>query len=232
MLDTTRLDSAFTLHRERLRLPGLAIAVVQDGRVAWSKGYGMADVERRIPITPETPFNIASLTKPMAATLLMRLVERQRLSLDEPMSSFTTRFSGDTVRVRHVLSMTADSRPPGTRYSYNGDLYTAIGAVLARKTGRPFRELLVDSILDPLGMRRTSPGTDVVDSAAQLLPVFGAERTERYRAVLGDLAISYRLYGGTELMPSLPPNPALSTSADVVSTVLDYARFTDALSNG
>ena len=227
-----RLDREFAGRQERLRLPGLAVALLQDGQVIWSKGYGWADLERQVPVTPETPFNIASLTKPITSALLMQLVERGTVSLDEPMARYSKLFRADSVLIRHVLSMTAESHPPGSRYSYNGNVYASLSNVLDAKTHRDFRGLLVRRILDPLDMTRTVPGTDVLDSVAASTATFGSEHLARYRRVSAELAKPYRVFGAGEIVRALPPPPELNAAANVVSTVLDYARFVGGLLAG
>ena len=68
--------------REELKIPGLSVAIVKDQEVVWAKGFGFADLENQIPATEDTPYEIASLTKPFAAALLMQLVEAGQLDLD------------------------------------------------------------------------------------------------------------------------------------------------------
>lgn len=68
--------------------PSLAVAVARNGEIVWSEAFGFADREARVPATAETPYSIASLTKPFTATALMILEERRRLGLDEPLSRY------------------------------------------------------------------------------------------------------------------------------------------------
>ena len=80
----------FTQEIERLRkdhkIPGLSIAVLQGQRVVFANGFGYADIKDRIPTTANTPYNIASCTKPFAAAVLMKLVEAGQLCLDDEMA--------------------------------------------------------------------------------------------------------------------------------------------------
>ena len=73
--------TAFMAARE---IAGGALAVVKDGRLVHARGYGWADREREIPATPRSLFRIASLSKPVTAVAIMKLVEQGRLSLDAP----------------------------------------------------------------------------------------------------------------------------------------------------
>jgi CubicO group peptidase (beta-lactamase class C family) len=232
--DSTRLshlDPVFAADAQTLRLPGLAVAVVRDGRVIWSKGYGFADLERRLPVTPDTPFNIASLTKPLTSALVMQLVERGELSLDDPIVRYSPGVGKPGATIRHVITMTAESDPPGTGYSYNGNVYEALGTVLSSRTGSSYRELLASRLFEPLDMARSVPGIDALDSAASLPPGVAASRQARYTTGISHLARPYRVLGG-ELVPALPPPSELNAAANVISTVLDYARFVTALSAG
>ena len=64
-------------------IPGGAVAVVRGGRLAYARGFGFADRERRLPATPATLFRIASLSKPVTAAAVLKLVEEGRLGLDD-----------------------------------------------------------------------------------------------------------------------------------------------------
>ena len=72
-----QVDSLFSA-RARSDAPGLAVAVVQDGRLVLARGYGMADLEHRIPITPSTVFDVASLSKQFAGLAIAMLVDEGR----------------------------------------------------------------------------------------------------------------------------------------------------------
>ena len=74
--------------RSALYIPGMSAAVAKDGQVVWAQGFGYADVENQVPMDPEIPFHLASLTKPIAAVLIMQLVEAGMLDLEEPISNF------------------------------------------------------------------------------------------------------------------------------------------------
>jgi CubicO group peptidase (beta-lactamase class C family) len=68
--------------------PSVVIAVARDGRLIWSEGFGFADRESKIAATPQTPYSVASLTKPFTATAVMVLAERQRIALDQPLERY------------------------------------------------------------------------------------------------------------------------------------------------
>jgi CubicO group peptidase (beta-lactamase class C family) len=64
------------------RASGVAIALTQRGKVIWQEGFGWADKKRGRRVTPDTPFSLASVTKPFTTTALMVLVAAKKLSLD------------------------------------------------------------------------------------------------------------------------------------------------------
>jgi len=71
--------------REELNIPGISVAILQGEEIIFEKGFGYADVENKIPATENTPYHIASLTKPFAAAIIMQLVEENKLNLDSEM---------------------------------------------------------------------------------------------------------------------------------------------------
>lgn len=97
-----RIAQAVEAERERQRIPGLAVAVVEGGQVLLARGFGLANVELGVPVDTRTVFQSGSLGKMFAATLVMMLVEDGRLGLDDPLSRFfpeaPAAWAGVTVR--------------------------------------------------------------------------------------------------------------------------------------
>lgn len=77
------VDVAVTAQMQQRHIPGLALAVIQEGRIIREQGYGYRDEEHRLPVTPATLFMAGSVSKPVAALGVMHLVEQGKLSLDE-----------------------------------------------------------------------------------------------------------------------------------------------------
>lgn len=112
-----RAAEKFTL-AERMKehkVPGVSVAVVAEGKLQWARGYGVASAVEKKPVTTETLFQAASISKPVAAMVAMRLVEMGRLSLDEDVNvklrswkveenEFTAK---ERVTLRRLLSHTA-----------------------------------------------------------------------------------------------------------------------------
>jgi CubicO group peptidase (beta-lactamase class C family) len=108
-----RLDVWLEGQRYLLDLPGFAVGVVHDQQLLWSKGYGYADLAQRIPSTDQTLYRIASISKTFAATAVVQLAERGKISLDDPVSRHLKWFAprdstpASPVRVWNLLSHSA-----------------------------------------------------------------------------------------------------------------------------
>lgn len=82
--DALRLIDAW-LETEQVydRLPGISVGIVKDQDLIWSKGYGVADMKKKIPATPETIYSICSITKLFTSIAIMQLYEQGKLRLDD-----------------------------------------------------------------------------------------------------------------------------------------------------
>jgi CubicO group peptidase (beta-lactamase class C family) len=89
--------------------PGAAVMVIRDGQVLHAAGYGFADLERRDPITPQTNFELASVSKQFTAMAVMILAERGQLDLDDSMVTYLPELSrfGREITIRHLLTHTS-----------------------------------------------------------------------------------------------------------------------------
>jgi CubicO group peptidase (beta-lactamase class C family) len=213
--------------RRESGIPGLSAVVLQDGEVVWEKAFGYADLERRIPARPDTPFPIASLTKTFTSTLLLRCVEQRTLDLDEPIRRYSSLIPEAAATIRHVLSHTSRGTP-GAQFEYDGDRFLALTPVVESCTASSYRGALNRLILAPLAMTRSVPGHDLLDAGADFTAVFDAATLTRFRQTLSDLAIPYEVVRRTAQLASYPPRD-INASAGLVSTVLDLARYDQAI---
>src|SRR5262245_33243431 len=79
-----RFDRAVRDVMDRHGIPGAALAIAREGTLGFAKGYGWADVKARMPARPDTLFGMASISKPITALAILRLVEEGKVRLDEP----------------------------------------------------------------------------------------------------------------------------------------------------
>jgi len=98
------------------RIPGMAIAIVDDNQVLWAEGFGYTDWDRKTPVTADTPFSIQSMSKSFTAAAVMLAVQEGLLDLDTPISQYLPGFHinsifearpEDKITLRHLLSHTA-----------------------------------------------------------------------------------------------------------------------------
>lgn len=167
-------------------VPGLQIALIRDGKIAWSGAFGVTNAETRSPVTPGTIFEAASLTKPFFAYFAMKLVDEGVLDLDTPLVRYAPReaiekglghsidlegFRRDwleKVTARHVLSHSSGlphgegGTPypilfePGTKYKYSADGYYFLQMAIEHLKGKKLEVLMKEYVLDPLGMTRSA----------------------------------------------------------------------------
>lgn len=94
--------------RYKADAPGAAVIVVKDGQTVLRKGYGLADVETRTPMSPDMVLRIGSLTKQFTAVAIMMLAEQGKLSVTDPLTRFFPDYpNGDRITVEHLLTHTS-----------------------------------------------------------------------------------------------------------------------------
>lgn len=92
--------------------PGCALAVIKDGTIAYKRGYGAADLDHDIPISPGTVFHVASVSKQFTAFSVLLLAQQGKLSLDDPVRKYIQelRDFGTPITIRHLLHHTSGLR--------------------------------------------------------------------------------------------------------------------------
>jgi CubicO group peptidase (beta-lactamase class C family) len=86
-------------------IPGLSVAVAVDGKIVWSEGFGFADLENNLKVTPATRFRIASVSKPITAAAMARLYDQGKLDLDAPVQKYVPEFpsKGVVITARQLV---------------------------------------------------------------------------------------------------------------------------------
>jgi len=103
-----RVDSLVALELEPGG-PGCAVAIFKDGAIAFKRGYGTANLDYGLPVTPATVFDIASISKQFTAACILMLAGRGRLSLDEDVRRFIPELPdyGSKIEIRHLIHHTS-----------------------------------------------------------------------------------------------------------------------------
>jgi CubicO group peptidase (beta-lactamase class C family) len=108
---TAQVDKIFAQF-DKPDSPGCALAVIKEGQIVYKRGYGMADLDHDIPIKPDTPFHVASVSKQFAAFAILLLAQQGKLSLDDKVQKYITelREFDQPITIRHLLHHTSGLR--------------------------------------------------------------------------------------------------------------------------
>ena len=222
--------------RKEAQIPGLSVAVVKDNAILLAAGLGFANMERRIPATAETPYDIASVAKPLSAVVALRLVEEGKLDLDEPLvnysewKEFCNGFSQQpsilakelhcqslSHTLRHLLSHTATGTP-GTHFSYNPVLYSWASRPIMSVANASFSSLVKQYDFTPADMTMSARKYHDLPLREDL-----ARQQARHYRIDSD---------GTTLRAGPRRLQCDGAAGGVVSTVIDLAKFDISLDQG
>jgi CubicO group peptidase (beta-lactamase class C family) len=154
-------------------VPGVAIAVIRGAKTIWVRGFGSKEASTGQPVTAGTVFEAASLSKPVFAYGVLKLVDQGKLGLDVPLTTYLPKpYLSDArlakISARIVLShrtgfpnwRQGDSLTinftPGERFSYSGEGYIYLQRVIEQITGKPLNEYMTEAVFVPLGMNSSS----------------------------------------------------------------------------
>ena len=88
--DRDRLQQRIELNREQHQIPGVSVAVIDDGAIVWAKGFGWADLDNNRPVTTKTLFQAQSITKTLTSLAVVKTLQSSGISLDEPVNRYLT----------------------------------------------------------------------------------------------------------------------------------------------
>src|SRR6185503_11360013 len=236
----TKVDEYIRAEMQAQQIPGLALALIKDGKTVIARGYGLANVEHQVPVKPETIFQSGSTGKQFTATAVMMLVEEGKLALDDNIIRYFPDAppSWQNITVRHMLTHTSgmtdypqdfDLRrdytedqlyqriktiplafQPGEKWSYSNLAYVMLGILIHKVSGKFYGDFLQERIFKPLGMT-----TARVISEDDIVP----NRAAGYRVVNGQIKNQTWV------------SPSLNTTADgaLYMTIYDMAKWDAAL---
>jgi len=220
-----------------------AVVVARGERILLSRGYGLADRSTGRRITPETLFDIGSLSKQFTAAAILALAEDGRLRLDAPIAHVLAGVPADkkAVTVHHLLTHTAGfadfgsdaeqvsrdelvrqvlaaplASPPGTTYAYSNLGYALLAAIVEIVSGRSFDAVLHAELFEPAGLRATTLSWSPAAAASGLALGYGGYRDAETGEDPRERVASWRSRG----------------SGNVLSSASDLRRWYSALRSG
>lgn len=157
---------------EWANVPGLAVAVIENGKPAGSRGFGVKKAGEAAPVANDTLFGAASLSKPVFTYAILRMRDEKLIDLDRPLWNYLPYEdlpAGDQAKqitARHVLGHSTGLQnwrfnrdqklefafKPGERFQYSGEGFYYLQRVLEQITGRGFEEYMQERVFRPLGM--------------------------------------------------------------------------------
>jgi D-alanyl-D-alanine carboxypeptidase len=227
------VDDLIRAEMQKQRIPGLAMAVVRDGKLLRADGYGLANVELNVAAKPETMFKIGSVSKQFLAIACVLLAEDNKLRpedrLADHLDNLPESWKKITIRqlITHTSGLPRESKgydgsrqqnemdvaramfavplefAPGERYQYSNLGYFVLAAVVAKVSGQPWAEFISDRLFKPSEM--------------------AVSRTTTVREIVPNRAAGYRW--DADKMTNADHWPAVRPSGAFMSNVLDLAKW-------
>ncbi|HJU73525.1 MAG TPA: serine hydrolase domain-containing protein [Gemmatimonadaceae bacterium] len=242
------IDSAIEHHRERLRVPGAAVALVRHDSLLLSKGYGLRDKAAGLPVTPRTLFAIGSCTKPFTALASMISADSGLLTLNDPPTRFLPYFqlrdaaANQQVTLRDLLSNRTgvpDDLAAGWYEKY-GTRERLIRAAMQAKPKGKFREAfnynnyMFLAAGEAIAVAHGTSYENVI--ARTIFEPLGMRHSSLSLDSMeasSDFAYGYEDEGRTRVAPKrLVYNTAMAPAANINSNAEDMAQWIRLLANG
>jgi CubicO group peptidase (beta-lactamase class C family) len=173
------IDTLTPALMNELHVPGVSVALIAGRQVVWSHSFGVADARKGTPVTGGTLFEACSMSKPVFAYLVMKLVELGKLDLDRPLAEYLreedppTQNDKELITARMVLSHTTGfpgwrkgdeerqgplpvKSRPGSRFGYSGEGVFYLQRAVEHITGEPLEVYAQRALFGPLGLRQMS----------------------------------------------------------------------------
>lgn len=207
-------------------IPGLSIAVIHHGKTQWIHAFGVKDTKTNEPVTDATMFQAASLSKPVFAYGVLKLVDQGKLDLDAPLTKYVPDpvVEGDPrlekITARLVLSHRSglpNWRPdkklliyftPGDRFSYSGEGMVYLQQAVEKITGKSLNDYMTEAVFNPLGMTSST---------------YVWQKDLETRMAAG--------HDDGEPQDLWKPDKAVSASS-LMTTATDYSKFLEAVLTG
>jgi CubicO group peptidase (beta-lactamase class C family) len=184
-ISAPEIDATVTRLMKAAEVPGVGLALFNDGKISYLKAYGLRDKDKNLPLTTDSIMSGASFTKVVFAHLVLQLVDQGTIDLDKPVYQYLPKplpeypkyadLAGDPryklITARMLLSHTSgfpnwryieDDRKlkihfePGSRYAYSGEGIDLLQLIVETVTKMPLEQLMQERVFQPFGMTRSS----------------------------------------------------------------------------
>ena len=238
---TSEIDKIF--NSVTPNVPGCAVSVSQNGKPVVNRAYGSADLEREVPLSPSSIFDIGSVRKQFVAAAVLLLVEDGRLSLTDDVRKHFPELPdyGHKVTIDHLLTHTSGIRDwtglrplvggnvvdvvslilrqrglnfaPGEEWSYSNSGYVLLTDLVARTSGMSFPDFTRKRLFEPLGMKTAMSPADL-------------------REIIKNRALGYEKEGNGWRVGMYVGNERGSGGGAILGTAADLVIWNDALTSG
>ena len=237
------VDSLVQYEIKRQQIPGVSIVVVRDGKIDYVKGYGLANIEHKVAVKPETIFQAGSVGKQFTAFAIMLLVEDGKIRLEDRLTRYfpDAPSSWDSVTVKNLLTHTSGFGEYMNNFNFRADYtedslyrifrkiplqfktgqksvysnmgYVTLGLIIGKVTGRFYGDFLKERIFDPLDM-----------TTARIISEYD---------IVPNRAAGYQLADG-QIKNQEWVSPSINTTADgsMYVSALDMAKWESGLNAG
>jgi len=220
-------------------IPGMSIALIRDGRLVWTGSFGVMNADTHVPVTDQTVFEAASLSKCVFTYGVLKLVDQGKLNLDTPL----TKYLGNDYNVpdprirlitaRHVLTHSSgfpnwrefDNSKilqihfnPGEKWSYSGEGIVYLSKVIEKITGMSLEDFMQQTVLKPLGMNASS---------YTWLPKYVPIKAYRHDDLGKVTGRTEKVSGGLKAITE-----EANAAASLTTNAADYSKFIIAVLNG
>ncbi|GAB4025813.1 hypothetical protein GCM10028809_07980 [Spirosoma gilvum] len=229
---------------QEARVPGLSMALVQDGKLCWQQGFGVKKASSKEPVTVDTVFECASISKTVFAYAILKLCEKKVIDLDTPLTQYAAKpfLEGDPqlklITARHVLSHTtgfpeirSGDTPlkiyfkPGEKFNYSGEGYYYLQSVVTHLLGKEDR---TNCSQYEAGMTVCATDFDLFMKRTLLQPFGMKSSGYLWRAGFEKLAAQPHDVNGKVLVKPKPMAPDVArygAMGGLLTTCTDYANF-------
>ena len=166
---------------EKGLIPGISLTIIRDGKIFLTKSFGVQDTKTKEPVTKNTIFQAASLSKPVFTYAVLKLIEKGLINLDKPLFEYVTasyiqEIFSETIcknnqfkeiTTRMILSHSCGFPnwrqgnleirfKPGSKFSYSGEGFVLLQRVVEKITNKQLNDLMKETVFKPLGMSNSS----------------------------------------------------------------------------